>query len=1082
MKTITIKLTFIVIFLSSILVTRSQDWDPGWVGGAYKPEEPMTEYTFSFNPAELPEEVDNSLLIYMPPVGYQSEVTPLNDCGCWAESWYTFAYEVNRLKNVSGAQPENWYNPLYTYNMLNEGLPITYTYIGQGWDMIQRCGIPNFDVFDDPALNYPDLCYKYWMSGYDRYISGLNNRITDHGQISWTGNFDDLKDWLAYHGNEEETGGLAIIAVTMGGTAIQYSEYIIGPTTGLSLITHWGDPNNGGFGHALTIVGYNDNAVFDLNGNSQLEPDEYGAFKVVNSWGTGWFDQGYVFVPYKLMTEPGMQAEVAYVCHVQYDYEPQVIIKTKVQYDQARTKLTFRAGWAENASFVIPPMGHTHDYFPAFYNQGGYEFLQGINDEPIEIVLDFGYWYAGVDFGKLFFQVKEDVDNGNVYDGYIESMSLIDYRWNTEFELPSEESNLQLINGSFTNMPIDYDLIPHESTITTNLTLSTDMVSRFTPIVALGATLTVEDGVNIDMYNSEIHIETLSSLVVEDNVTFTAKRGICKVIVNGNATFGSNIQFIAEGDAQIWLEINNTTLNLSLNSAVFENGVIIAYNNQLTLNNPTFTDGGFYGFNGSFDIIGGQFNHSFAHFRNASSDNKVIHVNGSTFTYNSSSTTAIDINNYPNFRLDNNFINGFSGGINLYNCGYGTSFQQISYCDIFDNTNCGITLYRSSVDILHNSITGNGYGIKCLDRCSTHIEGDHELVTQEIMNNRWNEVYATRGSFPQYFHWNLINDNIYSGYSWIRYTGSAVNLDVTRNCWGSNFNPLIHLVPSGAYILEPVWICNTGGGSGSGASAEVLYSDARESIESGEYIAAKSDLEQIVAVYTETEYAKAAMKELYTLEELTGDNYSSLKEYYNTHTAIQSDPELKKLADFLANFCDIKLENWPTAISWFEDVIQNPESLEDSIFAIIDLGYTYFLMEKGQKSSYNGNMPQYKPVSVEQFEEHRDYLLSLLPGDKLSETMKENINALKTGELLQNVPNPFNGTTQIWYKLDEDAVVTVSVFDYTGKRVSTLDAGRVDKGSHFIEFSSVGLPASIYFYCLEVNGRPSDSKKMTVMR
>jgi hypothetical protein len=127
-------------------------------------------------------------------------------------------------------------------------------------------------------------------------------------------------------------------------------------------------------------------------------------------------------------------------------------------------------------------------------------------------------------------------------------------------------------------------------------------------------------------------------------------------------------------------------------------------------------------------------------------------------------------------------------------------------------------------------------------------------------------------------------------------------------------------------------------------------------------------------------------------------------------------------------------------------------------------------------------MPQYKPVSVEQFEEDRDYLLSLLPGDKLSETMKESINALKTGELLQNVPNPFNNTTQIWYKLEDEASVSLSVYDYTGKKVSAINPGKQDKGSHFMEFSSEGLPSGIYFYTLEVNGKLSDSKKMTVMR
>ena len=136
----------------------------------------------------------------------------------------------------------------------------------------------------------------------------------------------------------------------------------------------------------------------------------------------------------------------------------------------------------------------------------------------------------------------------------------------------------------------------------------------------------------------------------------------------------------------------------------------------------------------------------------------------------------------------------------------------------------------------------------------------------------------------------------------------------------------------------------------------------------------------------------------------------------------------------------------------------------------------------GQKAAYSGNLTEYIPVSRPQFEQKRDELLALLPGDQLSETMKENINSLKTGELLQNVPNPFNGSTQIWYKLNEESNVSVKVYDYTGKEIRTFNKGMVDKGAHFVEFNSAGLPTGIYFYNLEIDGKLSDAKKMTVVR
>ncbi|MEZ5195831.1 MAG: T9SS type A sorting domain-containing protein [Bacteroidales bacterium] len=157
--------------------------------------------------------------------------------------------------------------------------------------------------------------------------------------------------------------------------------------------------------------------------------------------------------------------------------------------------------------------------------------------------------------------------------------------------------------------------------------------------------------------------------------------------------------------------------------------------------------------------------------------------------------------------------------------------------------------------------------------------------------------------------------------------------------------------------------------------------------------------------------------------------------------------------------------------------------MEDSIFAIIDLGYTYFLMENsGLKAAYSGNMIEHKPVSSKKFEEKRDYLLSLLTEDHLGENMKESISLLNPGELLQNVPNPFSGQTQIWFRLDGNAPVTVHIFDNMGKRIKTYVPGTLEKGSHYVAFNAEGLPPGIYFYSIEVNGKLSDSKKMAVVK
>ncbi|MCX6927526.1 MAG: immunoglobulin domain-containing protein [Verrucomicrobia bacterium] len=51
------------------------------------------------------------------------------------------------------------------------------------------------------------------------------------------------------------------------------------------------------WGHAMTIVGYNDSIWCDLNGNGVVDPVEKGALRVANSWGS-WNEGGYVWFAY----------------------------------------------------------------------------------------------------------------------------------------------------------------------------------------------------------------------------------------------------------------------------------------------------------------------------------------------------------------------------------------------------------------------------------------------------------------------------------------------------------------------------------------------------------------------------------------------------------------------------------------------------------------------------------------------------------------------------------------------------------------------------------------------------------------
>jgi hypothetical protein len=633
---------------------------------------------------------------------------------------------------------------------------------------------------------------------------------------------------------------------------------------------------------------------------------------------------------------------------------------------------------------------------------------------------------------------------------------------------------------------LKHNYIPWYSTkITSNQTWNANEDVRGNIIVSNGSTLTFASDITIPRY-SRIIVEPEATLKVNNGVTVSFENGFNDILAFGNLIIQPNANMVmtlpGSGTERAKIELKNETITYSYKDVDFTKCVVKGIPFKLRLENADFANGSVEIEKADVEILSSQFQNSFVTIKFPRNKSGYANIKlNSTF---SGTPTAIFIDGYSNYQISNCAIHNCTDGIKIFNAGGSINDQRIIENEIYNNSGIGITIYRSYTQIVMNNIYNNGYGIHSLDRSNVYIGGNNLATipsqTQQIKDNLLNEVYATNYGFPYYFKWNAVIDED-NHEPMIYYAGMlGANLDVRDNYWGVNFYPVTDLYPWQSYNYLPVW--PLGGGSSS-SGPEELYISAQENIDQGEYAAAQSDYQQIVTEYPASLYSQAALRDLWSIEEDVANNYSTLKSYYNTEPNIISTPELTKLADFLANFCDIKLENWPTAIAWFEDVIQAPESFEDSIFAIIDLGYTYWLMENsGLKSSYTGALPQYKFGSQKDYEENRDYLLSLLPGDGLSETMKQSLSALKTGELLQNVPNPFKGTTQIWFKLTEESNVSVTIYDYTGKEVSVISPGSLSSGNHSIEFNSANLPSGIYFYSLEVNSIKTDTKKMTLMR
>ncbi len=81
----------------------------------------------------------------------------------------------------------------------------------------------------------------------------------------------------------------------------------------------------------------------------------------------------------------------------------------------------------------------------------------------------------------------------------------------------------------------------------------------------------------------------------------------------------------------------------------------------------------------------------------------------------------------------------------------------------------------------------------------------------------------------------------------------------------------------------------------------------------------------------------------------------------------------------------------------------------------------------------------------------------------------------------QNHPNPFNPETTIRYELPEQEWVEITVFDITGRRISTLVKEQQAAGAHSVRFDGRDLASGVYIYTIHA-GDYRESKKMVLVR
>ena len=80
-----------------------------------------------------------------------------------------------------------------------------------------------------------------------------------------------------------------------------------------------------------------------------------------------------------------------------------------------------------------------------------------------------------------------------------------------------------------------------------------------------------------------------------------------------------------------------------------------------------------------------------------------------------------------------------------------------------------------------------------------------------------------------------------------------------------------------------------------------------------------------------------------------------------------------------------------------------------------------------------------------------------------------------------NFPNPFNPSTEILFDLPETAMVSLAVYDVSGREVARLIEGELPAGWHRARFDAGSLSSGVYLYRIRA-GDFRDTGRMILLK
>ncbi|MEO0108597.1 MAG: C1 family peptidase, partial [candidate division WOR-3 bacterium] len=247
----------------------------------------------------------------MPPVGDQGMQ---GSCTAWGVAYYHKTHLEWIEHHWDVTQTRYQFSPAFTYNQINGGVDQGSS-VGDAFALLceQGCAsMADCPYNQNNATSWPsESAYSHAL--WYRSEAGYFVMLTD------TTGLNQVKQLL-------NNGYSSVFAIFVWGNFDEISRY-----GNIYCVSDRTGSNRGG--HVVTCVGYDDTLITH---------DGRGAFKLVNSWGTGWGASGYFWMSYQAVMDELLSQRVAYYMTDLVGYAPRLIGRVRIQHT-ARDRIGIQA-------------------------------------------------------------------------------------------------------------------------------------------------------------------------------------------------------------------------------------------------------------------------------------------------------------------------------------------------------------------------------------------------------------------------------------------------------------------------------------------------------------------------------------------------------------------------------------------------------------------------------------------------------------------------------------------------------------------------------------------------------------------